>query len=146
MNISLQRMFVWRTSSVHYCIQVRLGTCFTVSHFFSFRWRDSLTKKRVPSLWRSTSEPTPVSAVAAERASSSCVCASEKSCATYTVPYRIFDIRSLGGVFFRNSYRTFVSSLLERDKTKIGCLERGTMMVLPFTGSSTILSDYCPVM
>ena len=33
-------------------------------------------------------------AVADERASSSRVCASERRCATFTVPYRMFDIRS----------------------------------------------------
>ena len=65
----------------------------------------------VPSLGRSTSEPTPVSPVVAERTSLFDGCASERSCTACTVPYRIFDIRSLARIFVRNSYRIFVASL-----------------------------------
>ena len=73
------------------CIQVKLGTCSTVNHFFSPRWPDFLTKQSilVHSLRRSTSKPTPVRAVVHEHASSSCVCASQRRCATYEVPYTV---------------------------------------------------------
>ena len=62
------------------CVQVKFGTCFTVSHYFSSCWPDSSTKMSmlVPTLGISTSEPTPVSPVVAERASLSDGCASER--------------------------------------------------------------------
>ena len=123
MNISLQRIFVWQTWTVPSCIQVKVGTCFTVNHFFSSCWPYSSTMMSifVTSLGRSTSQRTLVSTsqrtlvstVVDEHASLSDVCASDRWRTARTVPYRIFYIRSIGRILVRNSYRLFVASLIE---------------------------------
>ena len=53
MNISLTRIFIWRTWSACSCTQVRFGMCFPVTHLFSSRWPDYAHKMSilVLSLW-----------------------------------------------------------------------------------------------
>ena len=72
MRISLQWIFVLQIWSVPSCKQVKLGTCFTVSHFSSSCCRTLQPRCQYssgPSLGRSTSEPIFVSTVVDESAS-----------------------------------------------------------------------------
>ena len=105
-QISLPRIFVWRTWSVPSCTQVNMGRCFIGTHFFSSCWPDSSTNMSmlVLSFGRSTSETTPFSTVVDEHAILSDVCASKRWRTACTVPYKIFDICSLGRIFVRNIY------------------------------------------